>query len=82
MKCGQCNGSGKIALLTSVQDCDRCFGTGVEGAKVIDSGWDYSTEQAGQKLTITRGAPRRVVVGPDGRLLTGAPNQRGKAIAS
>lgn len=80
MKCRQCKGSGRIALLTSVEECDRCFGTGVEGAKLIDGGWDYSVEQSGQKVTITRGARRRIAIGPDGRVLAGSP--AGRAMAS
>lgn len=77
MKCRQCKGSGKIALFTTVDDCDRCFGTGVEGAKIIDGGWDYSAERSGQKVTITRGTRRRIVIGPDGKLLAGGPAHDG-----
>lgn len=69
MKCRQCKGSGKITLLTSVEECDQCFGTGVEGAKLVEGGWDYSAERSGQKVTITRGPRRRIIIGPDGRLL-------------
>lgn len=80
MKCRQCKGSGKITLLTSVEECDQCFGTGVEGAKLIEGGWEYSAEQSGQRVTITRGPRRRLVIGPDGRLLAGGT--AGQATAS
>lgn len=79
MKCRQCKGSGKIALFTTVEDCDRCFGTGVEGAKLIDGGWEYSAQRSGQKVTITRGARRRMVIGPDGKLLAGGPSDNSRS---
>lgn len=28
MKCQECNGTGRVALLTSVEPCEACHGTG------------------------------------------------------
>lgn len=69
MKCPQCNGSGKIPLFTSVIDCDACEGTGVKGAQSVTDGFEYSAEAKGHRVTISRGKPRRIVVGPDGQVL-------------